>query len=79
AVPPEPLELPLAKDPTQSVTIGPPGAHLGPAPLRLRLLSYHLREGQDSAALSALTRPDGAPWAPSPFPWRRGPALPPSP
>ncbi|XP_030825687.1 hormone-sensitive lipase-like, partial [Camarhynchus parvulus] len=33
----------------------------------------------DSAALSALTRQDGAAWTPSPFPWRRGPPLPPSP
>uniref|UniRef100_A0AAT9S750 Hormone-sensitive lipase n=1 Tax=Taeniopygia guttata TaxID=59729 RepID=A0AAT9S750_TAEGU len=79
AVPPEPLELPLARDPSRSVTVAPPGAHLGPAPLHLRLLSYHLRQGQDSAALSALSRQDGGPWTPSPFSWRRGPPLPPSP
>ncbi|XP_068856078.1 hormone-sensitive lipase-like, partial [Aphelocoma coerulescens] len=79
AVPPEPLQLPLARDPSQSVTIAPPGAHTGPGPVHLRLLCYHLRQGQDSAALSALTRPDGGPWTPPQFRWRRGPPLPPSP
>ncbi|NWZ88676.1 LIPS lipase, partial [Poecile atricapillus] len=79
AVPPEPLEMPLARDPSRSVTVSPPRAHLGPAPLHLRLLSYHLRQGQDSAALSALSRPDASPWPPSPFPWLRPHPLPPSP
>ncbi|XP_057270767.1 hormone-sensitive lipase, partial [Pezoporus wallicus] len=54
SVPPEPLELPLASDPRRSVTIPPPAAHTGPSPLRMRLLSHRLRQGQDSAALSAL-------------------------
>ncbi|XP_068780375.1 hormone-sensitive lipase isoform X1 [Struthio camelus] len=53
-VPPEPLELPLAADPSLTVTVPPPVAHSGPGPLRLRLLSAELRQGQDSAALSAL-------------------------
>uniref|UniRef100_A0A8V5GXP6 Hormone-sensitive lipase n=1 Tax=Melopsittacus undulatus TaxID=13146 RepID=A0A8V5GXP6_MELUD len=55
SVPPEPLELPLASNPQLSVTIPPPVAHSGPAPIRMRLLSHRLRQGQDSAALSAIT------------------------
>ncbi|GAB0200401.1 hormone-sensitive lipase [Grus japonensis] len=76
AVPPEPLELPLAADPSVTVTIAPPVAHTGPGPVHMRLLSYHVREGQDSAALSALTRAEGPR---APLLWRRGPPLPPSP
>lgn len=45
-VPPEPLELPLAADPSVTVTIAPPVAHTGPGPIHMRLLSYQLREGQ---------------------------------
>ncbi|KAM9250326.1 LOW QUALITY PROTEIN: hormone-sensitive lipase-like [Cariama cristata] len=75
-VPPEPLELPLAADPTVTVTIAPPVAHTGPGPVHMRLLSYQLREGQDSAALSALTRAEGPR---APLRWWRGPPLPPSP
>ncbi|XP_049649242.1 hormone-sensitive lipase [Accipiter gentilis] len=75
-VPPEPLELPLAADPSVTVTIAPPVAHTGPGPIHMRLLSYQLREGQDSAALSALTRAEGPR---APLRWWRGPPLPPSP
>ncbi|CAM9123802.1 unnamed protein product, partial [Bubo scandiacus] len=75
-VPPEPLELPLAADPSVTVTIAPPVAHTGPGPVHMRLLSYQLREGQDSAALSALTRTEGPR---APLRWWRGPPLPPSP
>ncbi|XP_074023481.1 hormone-sensitive lipase, partial [Numenius arquata] len=84
-VPPEPLELPLAADPSLSVTIAPPAAHSGPGPLHLRLLSYHLREGQDSAALSALTGAEGGGGGGGgglgggSLRWWRGPPLPPSP
>ncbi|NXX46592.1 LIPS lipase, partial [Tricholaema leucomelas] len=46
AVPPEPLQLPLAADPSVTVTICPPVAHSGPGPVHMRLLCYHLREGQ---------------------------------
>ncbi|XP_061228047.1 hormone-sensitive lipase, partial [Neopsephotus bourkii] len=46
SVPPEPLELPLASDPRCSVTIPPPAAHSGPGPVRMRLLSHRLRQGQ---------------------------------
>ncbi|XP_053908559.1 hormone-sensitive lipase isoform X2 [Cuculus canorus] len=75
-VPPEPLELPLATDPSVTVTIAPPVAHTGPGPVHMRLLSHHLRQGQDSAALSALTRSEGPR---APLRWRQGPPLPPSP
>ncbi|KAM6289100.1 hormone-sensitive lipase [Aegotheles albertisi] len=76
SVPPQPLELPLACDPSATVTIAPPVAHTGPGPVHMRLLSYHLREGQDSAALSALSRPEGPRGS---LRWWRGPPLPPSP
>ncbi|XP_067172949.1 hormone-sensitive lipase isoform X2 [Apteryx mantelli] len=65
-VPPEPLELPLAADPARTVTIPPPVAHTGPGPVHMRLLSYELREGQDSAALSALAGAEAS------LGWRRG-------
>ncbi|XP_062454740.1 hormone-sensitive lipase [Rhea pennata] len=68
-VPPEPLELPLAADPALTVTIPPPVAHTGPGPVRMRLLSYELREGQDSAALSALAGAEAEAEVPR---WRRG-------
>ncbi|XP_071656640.1 hormone-sensitive lipase isoform X1 [Patagioenas fasciata] len=77
SVPPEPLELPLHGDPGATVTIAPPVAHTGPGPVHMRLLSYHLRDGQDSAALLALSRSEG-PRAPLRW-FRGGPALPPSP
>ncbi|XP_066843120.1 LOW QUALITY PROTEIN: hormone-sensitive lipase [Anser cygnoides] len=81
AVPPEPLELPLVGGAGGArgggtVTIAPPVAHSGPAPVHMRLLSYHLREGQDSPALQALSRPEPSL---SPPRWFRGPPLPPSP
>ncbi|XP_037236611.1 hormone-sensitive lipase [Falco rusticolus] len=75
-VPPEPLELPLEADPKVTVTIAPPVAHTGPGPVHMRLLSYQLREGQDSPALTALTRAEGSL---GPLRWWRGPPLPPSP
>ncbi|XP_033929417.1 hormone-sensitive lipase, partial [Melopsittacus undulatus] len=59
SVPPEPLELPLASNPQLSVTIPPPVAHSGPAPIRMRLLSHRLRQGQDSAALRGVAKGGG--------------------
>ncbi|XP_056141669.1 hormone-sensitive lipase [Lampris incognitus] len=59
SVPPVPFDLPLAVNPKASVTIAPPSAHLGPAPVQLRLISYDLREGQDSEALLSLSRYEG--------------------
>ncbi|KAL6109805.1 lipe [Pungitius sinensis] len=59
SVPPLSFDLPLMADPTASVTIAPPSAHIGPAPVQMRLISYDLREGQDSEALLSLARSEG--------------------
>ncbi|XP_061771032.1 hormone-sensitive lipase isoform X1 [Nerophis ophidion] len=56
SVPPVPLDLPLAANHAASVTIAPPSAHIGIAPVQMRLLSYDLREGQDSKTMLSLTR-----------------------
>ncbi|XP_073511997.1 hormone-sensitive lipase isoform X2 [Phyllobates terribilis] len=58
-VPPEPLEMPLSSDPQRTVTINPPVAHSGPGPVHMRLISYQLREGQESEELGAFTKPEG--------------------
>ncbi|KAM3922497.1 hormone-sensitive lipase isoform 2-T2 [Leptodactylus fuscus] len=58
-VPPEPLEMPLSSDPHRTVTINPPVAHTGPGPVHLRLISYQLREGQESDELNAFSKPEG--------------------
>ncbi|KAM9384022.1 lipase, hormone-sensitive a isoform 2-T2 [Pholidichthys leucotaenia] len=57
-VPPDPLKLPLASDPSLSVTVSPPIAHWGPGPVHMRLISYELREGQDSEELLSFSRND---------------------
>ncbi|XP_047454459.1 hormone-sensitive lipase isoform X2 [Mugil cephalus] len=59
SVPPVPFDLPLAANHGASVTIAPPSAHIGPAPVQMRLISYDLREGQDSETLLSLCRPEG--------------------
>ncbi|XP_041424259.1 lipase, hormone-sensitive L homeolog isoform X3 [Xenopus laevis] len=59
SVPPEPLEMPLSSDPRLTVTINPPVAHTGPGPVHMRLISYQLREGQESEELSAFMKPEG--------------------
>ncbi|KAM9298838.1 hormone-sensitive lipase [Gastrophryne carolinensis] len=59
SVPPEPLEMPLKSDPQRTVTINPPVAHTGPGHVHMRLISYQLREGQESDELSAFTKPEG--------------------
>lgn len=46
SVPPVPFDLPLAANHRTSVTIAPPSAHIGAAPVQMRLISYELREGQ---------------------------------
>lgn len=46
SVPPVPFDLPLAANQAVSVTIAPPSAHIGTAPVQMRLISYDLREGQ---------------------------------
>ncbi|XP_073782133.1 hormone-sensitive lipase isoform X4 [Danio rerio] len=61
SVPPVAFDLPLAADPTRTVTLCPPAAHLGPGPVQMRLISHELREGQDSEKLLALCRSEGGP------------------
>uniref|UniRef100_A0A9J8AMX1 Hormone-sensitive lipase n=1 Tax=Cyprinus carpio carpio TaxID=630221 RepID=A0A9J8AMX1_CYPCA len=61
SVPPMPFDLPLVADPTHTVTVSPPAAHIGPGPVQMRLISYELREGQDSEKLLALCRSEGGP------------------
>lgn len=46
SVPPVPLQLPLASDPSLTATVSPPIAHWGPGPVHMRLISCELREGQ---------------------------------
>ncbi|XP_042564954.1 hormone-sensitive lipase isoform X2 [Clupea harengus] len=58
-VPPVAFDLPLAADPKRSISIAPPTAHIGPAPIQMRLISYELREGQDSEELLAMSRSEG--------------------
>ncbi|XP_069802545.1 hormone-sensitive lipase isoform X2 [Dendropsophus ebraccatus] len=58
-VPPKPLEMPVFSDPNLTVTINPPVAHTGPGPVHMRLISYQLREGQESEELNAFTKPEG--------------------
>ncbi|KAM4580932.1 hormone-sensitive lipase isoform 1-T1 [Odontesthes bonariensis] len=59
SVPPVPFDLPLAANHTACVTIAPPSAHIGTAPVQMRLISYDLREGQDSETLLSLSRSEG--------------------
>ncbi|XP_005736264.1 hormone-sensitive lipase [Pundamilia nyererei] len=59
SVPPATFDLPLAANHRASVTIAPPSAHIGTAPVQMRLISYDLREGQDSETLLSLSRSEG--------------------
>ncbi|XP_074075467.1 hormone-sensitive lipase isoform X2 [Macrotis lagotis] len=59
SLPPQPFEIPLASNPQVNVTISPPVAHTGPGPVLVRLISYDLREGQDSEELNLLARSEG--------------------
>ncbi|XP_027028427.1 hormone-sensitive lipase isoform X2 [Tachysurus fulvidraco] len=59
SVPPDCFDLPLVDDPTHTVTISAPIAHIGPGPVQMRLISSELREGQDNEKLSAISRSDG--------------------
>ncbi|XP_072547865.1 hormone-sensitive lipase isoform X2 [Salminus brasiliensis] len=61
SVPPVSFDLPLAADPTHTVMISPPVAHIGPGPVQMRLISNELREGQDSEMLLAMARSEGGP------------------
>ncbi|KAM9838884.1 lipase, hormone-sensitive a isoform 1-T2 [Aulostomus maculatus] len=68
-LPPVPLRLPLALDPSLSVTVSPPLAHWGPGPVHMRLISCELREGQDTEELLAFSRTDPPPISASNLPW----------
>ncbi|XP_035485492.2 hormone-sensitive lipase isoform X1 [Scophthalmus maximus] len=59
SVPAVSFDLPLAADHRAFVTIAPPSAHIGAAPVLMRLISYDLREGQDSETLLSLSRSEG--------------------
>ncbi|XP_028715803.1 hormone-sensitive lipase isoform X3 [Peromyscus leucopus] len=59
SLPPEAFEMPLTSDPKLTVTISPPLAHTGPGPVLARLISYDLREGQDSKMLNSLVKSEG--------------------
>lgn len=60
SLPPEAFEMPLTADPKLTVTISPPLAHTGPGPVLVRLISYDLREGQDSEQLNSLVKSEGS-------------------
>lgn len=68
-LPPVTLNLPLASDPSLTATVSPPIAHWGPGPVHTRLISYELREGQDSEELQAFSRTDPPPISVSHLPW----------
>nr|XP_043908276.1 lipase, hormone-sensitive a isoform X1 [Solea senegalensis] len=68
-VPPETLHLPLASDPSLTTTVSPPVALWGPGPVHMRLISYELREGQDSEELLALSRSVPPPLSATHMPW----------
>ncbi|XP_068602995.1 lipase, hormone-sensitive a [Brachionichthys hirsutus] len=68
-LPPVPLRLPLASDPSLTATVSPPIAHWGPGPVHIRLISYELREGQDSEELLAFSQTDPPPVSMSQPPW----------
>lgn len=58
SVPAVPFDLPLAANHRASVTIAPPSAHIGLAPVQMRLISYDLHDGQ-VLKLSFLSRCHG--------------------
>ncbi|KAM5134173.1 hormone-sensitive lipase isoform 1-T1 [Callospermophilus lateralis] len=59
SLPPEAFEMPLTSDSKLTVTISPPLAHTGPGPVLIRLISYDLREGQDSEELNSMVKSEG--------------------
>ncbi|XP_037372586.1 hormone-sensitive lipase [Talpa occidentalis] len=78
SLPPEAFEMPLTSDPKLTVTISPPLAHTGPGPVLVRLISYDLREGQDSEALNSMVKsesPRGLELRPRPQQVPRSPSL----
>lgn len=69
SLPPVPLQLPLASDPRLTTNISPPIAHWGPGPVLMRLISFEIREGQDSEELLSFSRTDTRPMSMSQLPW----------
>ncbi|KAK7898469.1 hypothetical protein WMY93_019322 [Mugilogobius chulae] len=69
SLPPETLQMPLASDPTLSTNVSPPIAHWGPGPVLMRLISFEIREGQDSEELLSFSRTDTRPISMSQLPW----------
>ncbi|KAE8282501.1 Hormone-sensitive lipase [Larimichthys crocea] len=68
-LPPITLRLPLASDPSLTATVSPPIAHWGPGPVNMRLISYELRDGQESEELLTFSRTDPPPITASQLPW----------
>ncbi|KAG8004938.1 Hormone-sensitive lipase, partial [Nibea albiflora] len=68
-LPPVTLRLPLASDPSLTATVSPPIAHWGPGPVHMRLISYELREGQESEELLSFSRTDPPHITASQLPW----------
>lgn len=69
SLPPVPLQLPLASDPSLTTNVSPPIAHWGPGPVLMRLISFEIREGQDSEELLSFSRTDTRPISVSQLPW----------
>uniref|UniRef100_A0A8C6T1I1 Hormone-sensitive lipase n=1 Tax=Neogobius melanostomus TaxID=47308 RepID=A0A8C6T1I1_9GOBI len=69
SLPPVPLQLPLASDPSLTTNVSPPIAHWGPGPVLMRLISFEIREGQDSEELLSFCRTDTRPISMSQLPW----------
>ncbi|XP_033830916.1 lipase, hormone-sensitive a [Periophthalmus magnuspinnatus] len=69
SVPPMTLQLPLASDPSLSTNVSPPIAHWGPGPVLMRLISFEIREGQDSEELLSFSRTETRPMSMSQLPW----------
>ncbi|XP_072304222.1 lipase, hormone-sensitive a isoform X3 [Eucyclogobius newberryi] len=69
SLPPVTLQLPLASDPGLSTNVSPPIAHWGPGPVLMRLISFEIREGQDSEELLSFCRTETRPISMSQLPW----------
>ncbi|XP_038581555.1 lipase, hormone-sensitive a [Micropterus salmoides] len=68
-LPPVTLHLPLALDPSLTAIVSPPIAHWGPGPVHMRLISWELREGQDSEELLAFSQNGPSTISASHLPW----------
>ncbi|KAK3609366.1 hypothetical protein CHS0354_036604 [Potamilus streckersoni] len=57
--------MPLVDKPAETVTITPPCSHTGPGPLKLRLISHELREGQETTVKTAKSQTGIGPPSPA--------------